>query len=103
MAPEWDILVQIVDALKSIGRSAPTVDHIKGHQDADTPYTQLSLTAHLYCDADARPLAYLQDNQAMEHAYSHAFCTGECVLQLRKGTITRDIKSECAVARTLRH
>ena len=27
--PEWDILAQILDALKSLGNSAPTIDHIK--------------------------------------------------------------------------
>ena len=101
MEPEWDIIAQILDTIKSLGSAAPTIEHIKGHQDVDTPYEQLSLTAQLNCDADAHASAYLRDNPTMEHSISHAFPAGECVLQLRAGTITRDLKYACAEARTL--
>ena len=101
MEPEWDIIAQILEALKSLGNSAPIIEHIKGHQDADTPYEQLNLPAQLNCDADAQASAYLRENPALDYTVSHVFPAGECSLQLRHGTVTRDIKHECAAARTL--
>ena len=37
----------------------------------------------------------------MDYTTSHVFPAGECTLQLRHGTVTRDIKYECAATRTL--
>ena len=101
MEAEWDCLAQIVQAVKSLGEVAPTIDHIAGHQDEETPYEQLSIPAQLNCDADQLANAYLQDNPVMEHTHSTIFPAGECVLQLNQGTITRDYKRVCAEAQTL--
>ena len=92
MEPEWDIIAQILAALQSLGNSAPIIEHIKGHQDVDTPYEQLNLPAQLNCDADTHASAYLQDNPTMDYTTSHVFPAGECTLHLRHGTVTRDIK-----------
>ena len=101
MEPEWDTIAQILDAIRILGTSAPIIDHIKGHQDRDTPYEQLNLNAQLNCDADAHASAYLHDNPAMDHTSAHVFPAGECALELRTGTITRDMKYACKEARTL--
>ena len=98
---EWDVLAQLLESIKSLGHLAPTTDHIKGHQDDDTPYEQLPLLAQLNCDADAHASAYLRDNPTTDYTSSHVFPAGECILQLHHGTVTRDIKHACAEAQTL--
>ena len=65
------------------------------------PYEELSLLAQLNCDADFFANSYLRDHPTIDHMTVHQFPAGECVLQLRQGTITRDIKNVCAEARNL--
>ena len=52
MEPEWDCLAQILDSLKFLQHHAPSIHHVKGHQDEETPYEQLPLNAQVNCDAD---------------------------------------------------
>ena len=101
MEAKWDCVAEILQTIKALGRVTPTIEHIKGHQDEDTPYEQLSLSAQLNCDADSLANGYLQEYSTIDHSVSPVFLAGGCVLHLRKGTITRDIKHECAEARTL--
>ena len=100
--PEWDCLAQILDALQFLQQAAPTLHHVKGHQDDDTPYEQLSLPAQLNCDADAFAEVRIQ-TQPLSHHYTtaHVFPAGECILTLPNRTITQDIKLELATARNL--
>ena len=101
MDPEWDIIAQILQSYTSLGNSAPIISHIKGHQDEDTPYEQLTLSAQLNCNADTLANAYLQEFPLLDYTRLHIFPAGACTLQLQHGTVTRDIKQECADARTL--
>ena len=78
MEAEWDCLAQIVDTIKALWNAAPVIAHIKGHQDDNTLYNQLTLPAQLYCNADAHALACLQDNPEMDHRTSHLFPVGAC-------------------------
>jgi hypothetical protein len=50
LAPDWDVLKN--PALPTQFSFCPTFQHIKGHQDCDTPYDSLSLLAQLAVDAD---------------------------------------------------
>ena len=52
VTPEWDCLAQILYTLKEMGSKQPVISHIRGHQDVDTPYEELTLSAQLNCDAD---------------------------------------------------
>ena len=56
---EWDCLAQILDSLQLLQHMAPSIHHVKGHQDDDTPYEQLPLPAQLNCDADAYTGSFL--------------------------------------------
>ena len=51
LCPEWDILIEIQDALEQM--SGLRLKFIKGHQDNTLPYAQLPLMARLNVDADA--------------------------------------------------
>ena len=48
--PEWDLLVEVQDALRDL----PEVDlvYVKGHQDDRTAYARLPLMTQLNVDAD---------------------------------------------------
>ena len=101
MEAEWDCLAQILLTIKALNTMAPTIDHIKGHQDESTPYEELPLLAQLNCDADCFANTFLRNHPKIIHSTAHQFPAGECLLQLRVGTITRDIKHECCHARNL--
>jgi hypothetical protein len=51
LAPIWDVLNEIRHSLHELN-FRPTFQHIKGHQDRDTPYNNLPLLAQLNMDAD---------------------------------------------------
>jgi hypothetical protein len=52
MAPDWDLVQEIVNTIASFSR-APRFSHVKGHQDDDIPYEELPLVAQLNVDADS--------------------------------------------------
>eukprot|EP00957_Ditylum_brightwellii_P127648 9734986-Ditylum_brightwellii.AAC.1 len=49
--PDWDIIVQICDILKD-NKIKINLEHVKGHQDDNTPYKELNLPAHLNTEVD---------------------------------------------------
>ena len=59
LIPEWDIIRGIQILLTEM----PDIhlQHVKGHQDRDTPYTRLPLLAQLNVDADAQASRYQRD------------------------------------------
>ena len=101
MEAEWDCISQILDTIRALNSLLPSLDHIKGHQDENTPYEELPLLAQLNCDADAQANSYLTTNPLVNHTLVHQFPAGECLLQLPQGTITRDLKHTCAETRHL--
>ena len=70
---EWDCLAQILDTMKELGPMAPSIDHIKGHQDETTPYKELHLLAQLKCNTDCHANAFLQDHPDFNHKTAHQF------------------------------
>jgi hypothetical protein len=48
---EWDILSVIMEFIPQLPLP-PAVQHVKGHQDKDSPVASLSLQAQLNCEAD---------------------------------------------------
>ena len=51
MGADWDVLQAIVTLLQKFDK-LPSLLHVKGHQDKDTSYANLSLAAQLNVDAD---------------------------------------------------
>ena len=101
MEAEWDCLAQILHTLHDLADVAPTIDHVKGHQDESMPYEELPLLAQLNCDADSHANRFLWENPTIDHTKIHQFPKGMCLLQLSQGDSTRNIKQACAEARTL--
>ena len=97
---DWDCIAQILHTLKALGPSKPTLAHIKGHQDTETPYEELDLAAQLNCDADHLAAQYLADNSTINHRYATVFPQAACALHLWHGTLTYNHKLELQNART---
>ena len=51
MDPDWDVLQQIITSFR-LFPTLPIIRFVKGHQDADCPYTTLSIPAPLNVDTD---------------------------------------------------
>ena len=51
MSPDWDVLQAIVSLLREFPKT-PQLIHVKGHQDNNQTYAQLSMPAQLNVDAD---------------------------------------------------
>ena len=101
MDAEWDCLAQILKTIQELDTLSPSLEHVKGHQDATTPYEELHLLAQLNCDADTLANIYLRNNTDVDNTTVKPFPAGACTLQLTKGTITRDMKHACSTARNL--
>jgi hypothetical protein len=54
---DWDITHEISQSLRTMAQ-APTLCHVKGHQDSHQEYTALSLEAQLNVDADSAAGSY---------------------------------------------
>jgi len=103
MASEWDVLAEIRTAMRELSQTEqPTMDHIKGHQDRDTPYDDLPLRAQLNCDADGLADEYYRDDMIVPNFQNVPIMpTSGCQLNLAKGTITHDIKIQLNLARSV--
>ena len=60
--PEWDLLVEIQDALQEL--PGVSLTYVKGHQDDRAPYERLPLVAQLNVDADRLAAQYHNDHGA---------------------------------------
>lgn len=101
MEAEWDVLAEIREALAELTpASQPTLEHIRGHQDKTKPREELPLKAQLNCQCDDLANEYLQSHQ-LDHSKVPLLPTTGCQLHLAQGTVTRDIKNELKLARTV--
>eukprot|EP00957_Ditylum_brightwellii_P010438 789859-Ditylum_brightwellii.AAC.1 len=55
--PDWDIIVQIYDALKD-KKIKTNLEHVKGYQDDNKPYEELDLLARLDTEVDFMAVDY---------------------------------------------
>jgi hypothetical protein len=67
LAPDWDVLNEIHHSLHDLN-FRPTFQHIKGHQDRDTPYDNLPLLAQLNVDADTAA-GHFQSQHGCHHPH----------------------------------
>jgi hypothetical protein len=91
LAPDWDVLNEIRHALHDLPLR-PSFQHIKGHQDRDTPYEHLPLLAQLNVDADNAAEAF-QRNHGCHRPHVLLFPHAGAQLQIADETITYNIKS----------
>jgi hypothetical protein len=102
MEAEWDVIAEIKATLTQLHpTSQPTLEHIEGHQDLLKPREELSLKAQLNCQADDLTNDYLNDNPTLDHSRVPLLPTTGCQLHLSQGTVTRDLKKELKLARTV--
>ena len=90
---EWDVLAEIWDTLKKMPRGVEiTLKHIKGHQDKEKSYAELSLPAQMNVDADRIAGDYIEANP--DKNYSHALMFPSCgaLIHLKNGTVTHHMK-----------
>jgi hypothetical protein len=96
---EWDLLVEIQDALREL----PGVDitDAKGHQDDKRAYASLPLMARLNVDADRLAGQYNQEHGAHRPFSFMAPSTGAFLIT-DDGTLTYNIPSELRTRSTSR-
>ena len=102
MDSEWDVLAEIrATMLELLEVGQPTMDHIKGHQDREKPFEQLSLKAQLNCRADWLADEYLQENPDLVLSRVPILPSSGCQLHLPHGTVTHNVKQEMQHARSV--
>ena len=101
LVPEWDLLFEIWTTNKAVPTDTrPRIHHIKGHQDKEKPYAELSLRAQLNCDADRLADSYIADHPNHDYSKAPMIPSTKILLHLPLGTITSKLKQELRLART---
>jgi hypothetical protein len=107
LAPDWDLTEAIYDNIQHLS-TKPTFQHVLGHQDDHTSYTQLTLPAQLNVDADEAAGAFhwshaptLQETvPLLEHTKAHfnigpTTITGHYKLHIRKAASQAEFFTKC--------
>ena len=100
---DWDVLQQVEQTFRE-AKQAPTMEHIKSHQDKNRAIETLPIKAQLNCRADKLAGAYMAENTAVDHSTVHRFPVNLAQLHLPDGTCTyklprtlRDLRNDPAV------
>ena len=97
---DWDLLAEIWTSLASVeGNHKINLIWIKGHQDDDTPYEDLSLEAQLNCEADALAGEFIDANHSMAYEWVPILPTSGLQLNLPTGTVTAKHKRAVRLAK----
>ena len=91
LAPDWDVLNEIRHSLHDLN-FRPTFQHIKGHQDCDTPYDDLPLLAQLNVDANTAA-GNFQSQHGCHRPHVPLLPHAGAQLQIDDATITYNHKS----------
>jgi len=88
--PDWDVVNEVRWNLQKSGITGGRLEHIKGHQDRRTTYSDLPLGAQLNIDADRIAGEFME---SMEHPETHVYMLPHAgaQLHLREGTCTAQI------------
>ena len=97
LAGDWDLVHEISVKAASLP-NAPTIKHIKGHQDKQKKYKDLSLAAQLNVDADRLADMYMQHHHD-QHLVAPLLPSHGAQLHLPEGTITNKLKRELVKAK----
>jgi hypothetical protein len=89
LAPDWDVMTEILHSIRSIPDIQYSAHWIKSHQDSATAYDNLTLAAQMNCDADMLASDYHQSANGLRpipivpmKSHTHA------QLRMRDTTIT---------------
>ena len=88
---DWDILQNIISSLAQF-QHEPTLSHVKGHQDAQASYAQLSLLAKLIVDADRLTSRYRAPRDLQLNIIPAI--TGNAYVSIMENTIMSNFVSE---------
>jgi hypothetical protein len=86
LRPDWDIVEQIASFIQSSIHTI-TIDHVKGHQDDDKAYEELSPEAQMNVDADELAGEYIHEHFS-PRPQAPMLPTTRCQLILRGTTVT---------------
>jgi len=88
--PDWDVVNEVRWNLRKSGITGGRLEHIKGHQDQETEYSELPLSAQLNIDADRLAGEF---RESMDHPETHVYMFPHACahLHLREGTCTAQI------------
>ena len=99
---EWDILMEIWTTHNPLTpEQRPQIQHVKGHQDQQTPYDDLTLRAQLNCDADKLAEDFISTNPDLDYSTAPMLPNSRAQLHLTSGTISNKLKMELKLARTV--
>ena len=104
--PEWDVLNEIWHTVKEW--KGLKINHVKGHQDTQTPAETLSLEARLNIEADALAGQYLRRHpapryqcQLFPHTHIHLHLDGHTITYRHARSI-RNAESDVAMVQYLK-
>ena len=101
LASDYDVLAEIWATHALLPEaSRPSIIHIKGHQDKDTAYEELSLPAQLNVDANKLAGDYMANNPDKDYSHVPVLPSSGVQLNLPAGTITYQLKQVLSTART---
>jgi hypothetical protein len=83
---DWDLIEEIFLTYTQIVSLPVTFEWIKGHQDYDTEYERLSISAQYNVDADTLANEYMEDDPSYRPT-SPSVPASRCILQINKRTI----------------
>ena len=96
---EWDVLQQVKECYTEMG-CKQTLLHVKGHQDKDKPYAELTRPAQLNVDCDHLAGDFLDSTMYANRVHVPMLPCAKVQINLNQGTITNKIKTEARIART---
>ena len=95
----WDLLAEIWVAYRELGDRVQ-IGWVKGHQDNETPYEDLSLKAQLNVDADQLADQFIQDHPDLQYHQGPLLPTSGIQFNLPSGTVTSKLKRSIRWAKT---
>ena len=96
LQPDWDIIHEVATTYRKLSSITYTPKWIRSHQDATTPYQDLTLEAQMNCDADKQAEEFHQSPQGRQrrprvpllpHTHAHLVVQGRHVTSSYKTTI----------------
>jgi len=86
LQPDWDLIEEIYATYQDLNIDQVKYRWIKGHQDTDTPYDELSIPAQLNVDADRLADEFLETHSS-PRPKSPLVPKARCLLQVRDKTV----------------
>lgn len=100
LQPDWDLIEEIHTTYQQINIAKVRFQWIKGHQDKDTPYDELSIPAQYNVDAGRLATEFLETNLDIRRI-SPLVPSAKCLLHIRNASIhshyTKQIREAASI------